>query len=113
MARVAGVLAIAVLGVVMVKAFGFRLGNELAQFSLAPGILQELHGDEIQLAGLQVPVGLNPGMKIAMRESIGAAFVFGFRIVMLICAGLSLASAAVAWLMIPKDRQRPGLAARV
>jgi len=112
-ARVAGVLAIAVLGVVMVKAFGFRLGNELAQFSLAPGILQELHGDEIQLAGLQVPVGLNPGMKIAIRESIGAAFVFGFRIVMLICAGLSLASAAVAWLMIPKDRQRPGLAARV
>lgn len=104
-ARVAGVLAIAVLGVVMVKAFGFRLDNELAQFSLAPGTLQELHANKIQLAGLQVPAGLNLGMKIAIRESIGVAFVFGFRIVMLICAGLSVTGAAVAWLMIPKDRE--------
>jgi len=112
-ARVAGVLAIAVLGVVMVKAFGFRLDNELAQFSLAPGILRELHADKIQLAGLQVPAGLNPGMKIAIRESIGVAFVFGFRIIMLICVGLSVAGAAVAWLMIPKDREHPGLAAKL
>lgn len=102
-ARVAGVLAIAVLGVVMVKAFGFRLDNELARFSLAPSILQELHRDKIQLAGLQAPVSLNPAMKIAIRESIGVAFVFGFRIVMLICTGLSVAGAAVAWLMIPMD----------
>ena len=50
--------------------------------------------------------------KIAIKESIGEAFVFGFRIVILICAGLSVASAAVAWFMIPKDSERPGLAAR-
>jgi len=111
-ARVAGVLTIAVLGVVMVKAFGFRLDNELAQFSLAPDTLRELHADKIQLADLQVPAGLNPGMKIAIRESIGVAFVFGFRIVMLICGGLSVAGAAVAWLMIPKDREHPGFATR-
>jgi EmrB/QacA subfamily drug resistance transporter len=111
-ARVAGVLAIAVLGVVMVKAFGLRLDNELTRFSLTPGSLQRLHTNAIQLAGLQVPAGLNPDMKIAIRESIGAAFVFGFRIVMLICTGLSVAGAAVAWLMIPKDRERPRLATR-
>ena len=69
--------------------------------------------DEIKLAGLQVPDGLNPGMKIAIRESIGEAFVFGFRIVMLICGGLSVASAAVAWLMIPKDCEHPGFATRL
>lgn len=70
-ARVAGVLAIAVLGVVMVKAFGFRLDNELAQFSLAPVTLQELHADKIQLADLQIPTSLNPGMKIAIKGSVG------------------------------------------
>jgi len=112
-ARVAGVLAIAVLGVVMVKAFGLHLDRELAQFSLAPNVLQELHSNEIQLAGLQVPASMNPGMKIAIRESIGAAFIFGFRIVMLICGGLSAAGAAVAWIMIPKDRDLRGLAARL
>jgi hypothetical protein len=52
-------------------------------------------------------------MKTAIKESVGEAFVFGFRIVMLICAGLSLASAAVAWFMIPKDCECPGLAARL
>jgi EmrB/QacA subfamily drug resistance transporter len=103
-ARVAGVLAIAVLGVVMLKAFGFRLDNTLGHLPLPPGVLQELHADEIKLAGLQVPAGMSPGIKIAIKESVGEAFVFGFRIVMLICAGLSLASAAVAWFMIPKDR---------
>ena len=102
-ARVAGVLAIAVLGVVMVKAFGFRLNNALAHLPLPLGVLGELHADEIKLAGLQVPAGLNPGMKIAVKGSIEEAFVFGFRIVMLICAALSVAGTAVVWFMIPKD----------
>jgi predicted MFS family arabinose efflux permease len=112
-ARVAGVLAIAALGMVMVKAFGSRLNNNLAHLSLPPGTLQELRADEIKLAGLQVPAGLNPDMKTGIKESISEAFVFGFRIVMLICAGLSLTSAAVAWLMIPKDRDRPESAAEL
>src|ERR1700733_8830193 len=111
-ARVASVLAIAVIGVVMVKAFGFRLDNALAHLPLPPGLLQELHADEIELAGLQLPAGLNPGTKVAIKEFIAEAFVFGFRIVMLVCAGLFVAGATVAWFMIPKDRERLGLAAR-
>ncbi len=99
-ARVAGVLAIAVLGIVMVKAFAFRLNHELAQVPLPPSVLQQLHANETKLAGLQVPADLDPSTRATINKSIGEAFVFGFRIVMLICAGLSLASAAVAWLMI-------------
>jgi EmrB/QacA subfamily drug resistance transporter len=110
-ARVAGVLAIAVLGIVMVEAFGSRLNHSLAHFLLPHNILQEIQADEIKLAGLQIPAGLSLTLETAIKESIGEAFVFGFRIVMLICAGLSLASAAVAWLMIPKDRDHSGLAA--
>jgi len=103
-ARVAGVLAIAVLGIVMVKAFGSRLNYNLAHLLLPPGVLVELQANEIKLADLQVPAGLGPSMKDAISGSLGEAFVFGFRVVMLICAGLSLASSAVAWLMIPRDR---------
>jgi EmrB/QacA subfamily drug resistance transporter len=105
-ARVAGVLAIAVLGIVMVKAFGSRLDHDLARFSLPPAILRQLHADEIKLAGLQAPAGLNPATRAAICESVGQAFVFGFRIVLLICAGLSVASATIAWIVIPKDRDR-------
>jgi hypothetical protein len=108
-ARVAGVLAIAVLGIVMAKAFGSRLNYSLAHLVLPPAVLQELHANEIELAGLHVPAGLNPGTNTAINESIGEAFVFGFRIVMLACAALSLGSAAVAWRMIPKARDRSGL----
>jgi EmrB/QacA subfamily drug resistance transporter len=107
-ARVAGVLAIAVFGVVMVKAFSFRLDHSLARLSLSSDILQVLHENEIKLAGLQVPSDLNPAAKTIIMEAIKEAFVFAFRIVIFICAGLSLASAAVAWLMIPQDRDRSG-----
>src|SRR5437016_9116421 len=101
-ARVAGVLAIAVLGIVMVNAFSYRLNRQLASLSLPVNVLHDIKADEIKLAGLQLPVGVDDSTRAAVRDSIGEAFVFGFRLVMLICAGLSVASAAVAWLLIPK-----------
>ncbi len=110
-ARVAGVLAIAVLGIVMVNAFGARLDSRLANFSLPPGTLREIQAGEIKLAGLQLPTSLNETTGTAIKESVREAFVFGFRLIMLICAGLSVASAAAAWLLIPGkrgDRLQPG-----
>lgn len=101
-ARVASVLAIAVLGIVMVKAFGFRLNSSLAHFSLPPAVVQDLQANKTKLGGLQAPAALNPTTKTAIDETIKDAFVFGFRVVMVICAGLSLGSAALAWSLIPK-----------
>ena len=101
-ARVAGVLAIAVLGIVMVKAFGFHLDRSLARLSLPTHVLQELQANEIRLAGLQAPIGVDPTSTVAITESVRNAFVYGFRIIMLICSALSFASAAIAWLIIPR-----------
>ena len=112
-ARVAGVLAIAILGIVMVKAFASRLDDGLSRLSLSPPVLHDLQTNEIKLAGLQVPDELNSGTKAAIKESVGESFVFGFRIVMSICAGLSLASAAVAWLMISQKARDSGVTLRV
>jgi EmrB/QacA subfamily drug resistance transporter len=106
-ARVAGVLAIAVLGIVMVSALSSRLNRSLTHFGLPPNVVREIQANEIKLAGLQVPAGLDPSTKNAVEKSIAEAFVFGFRTVMLICAGLSMISAAVGWLVVPKDRDRP------
>jgi len=109
-ARVAGVLAIAVFGVVMVNAFGSHLHQRLKGLSLPGRVLQELHADEIKLAGMQVPAGVAPGMAIAIKHMIACAFVYAFRIVMLLCAGLSVASAAISWRMIPATRSSPSAA---
>ena len=100
-ARVASVLAIAILAIVMVKVFSSSLNRSLADQLLPPGIFQYIKSNEIRLAGLDLPAGLDADTTAVIRASISRAFVFGFRTVMLICAGLSLASAAVARLMIP------------
>ncbi|MGH9528315.1 MAG: MFS transporter [Terriglobales bacterium] len=110
-ARVAGVLAIAVLGILMVNSFAISLNHKLAHLSLPPGLLKALQANETRLAGLQPPDGLDSATSAAIKRSIGEAFVFGYRIVMFICAGLSLASAVVACLMIPKAHHRLGRAA--
>ena len=100
-ARVAGVLSIAVFGIVMLKAFSSRLNSSLGHLSLPPAVLQQFQANEIKLAGMPIPSGL--GNKAAVEASVKEAFVFGFRIVMLSCAALSAASAAVAWLLIRND----------
>ncbi len=100
-ARVAGVLVVAILGIVMVKLFSSSLDRSLTGDLITPGILQYVRSNEIKLAGLDLPSGLDSETATLIRASISHAFVFGFRTVMVICAGLSLASAAVASLMIP------------
>jgi EmrB/QacA subfamily drug resistance transporter len=105
-ARVAGVLAIAILGIVMVKAFSFHLNRSLARLSVPSHIVQELRANEIRLAGLELPAGLDPIANAAIKQSVREGFVYGFRIVMWICASLSLACAAVASLMIPQKHER-------
>jgi MFS family permease len=100
-ARVAGVLSVAVLGIVIMQVFSSSLNHSLAGVALPPGILQYIRSNEIKLAGLDLPPGLDSDTTTLIHESISRAFVFAFRTVMLICAGLSSASAAVASLMIP------------
>ena len=86
----------------MVDAFSSRLNQVLGHLSLPPDILHAVQSEERKLAGMQVPAGLDPGTSAAIKEAIREAFVFGFRIVMLVCAGLSVASAAVAKRMLSK-----------
>ncbi|HEY1422107.1 MAG TPA: MFS transporter [Candidatus Acidoferrum sp.] len=100
-ARVASVLAIAILGIVMVKMFGSDLENSLRGRTLPLGTFQYIQSSASKLAGLELPASLGSDTRATIRASISQAFVFGFRIETLICASLSVASSAVAWLMVP------------
>lgn len=99
-ARVAGLLAIAVLGVVMLAAFRLNLHRALGKFALPQNALSAVHKDEIKLAALPVPSNLNPDTSAKLKTSIDHAFVFGFRVVILICAGLAIISAVFARILI-------------
>jgi EmrB/QacA subfamily drug resistance transporter len=106
--RVAGVLAVAVFGIVMVSAFAARLQHSLAGLNLAPAALHQIQTNAIRLAGLEVPAGLDPQTSSAVQAAIAQAFIFAFRLVMLLCAALAVASAGVASRMIPRKAQRSG-----
>ena len=97
-ARVASVLAIAVLGVVMVKAFDLRLTHELSRLGLSSDVLAEIHSRVTKLAGMELPANLEASTAATIRAAINHAFTFGFRLIMLICSGLAVASGVVAGL---------------
>jgi EmrB/QacA subfamily drug resistance transporter len=99
-ARVASLLAIAIFGIVMVRVFSSSLNRTLVGALLPADILQYVQSNEIKLAGINLS-GLEANSMATIREAIAHAFVVGFRTVTLICAGLAVASAAVASLMIP------------
>ena len=107
-ARVAGVLAIAVFGVVMVASFSSHLNHILANFQLPAGVLREIQANETRLAALKMPAGLDENTAAAVRSAISRAFLIAFRLVMLICAGLAVASGVLAWRLIPSASQRQG-----
>ena len=100
-ARVASVLAIAILGIVMVTMFRSGLDSSSSRRMLSPNIIQYLQLNAIKLAGIDLPSGVDANTAVAIRSSISHAFVFGFRIEMFICAALSLAGSAAAWLLVP------------
>ena len=100
-ARVAGVLAIAILGIVMMKSFDAQLERSLTTLSLPPNIVQEIRSRAVELASLTPPEGLDAQTTLAIRAAISESFAFGFRVVLLCCAGLSFGSAVLAWRLVP------------
>jgi hypothetical protein len=99
------VLAVAVFGIVMVSTFTAHLNHSLTGIPLTPEARQEIQSKETQLAGMELPKNLTAEMAATVRNTVSEAFLSGFRVVLFACAGLSIASAAVAWRFVPtKDR---------
>jgi MFS family permease len=106
-ARIAALLAIAVLGMVMVHSFSTHLDRSLSRLPLSPEQMQQMKSSYVKLAALDIPPGLDPDTSSEIKASVNRAFVYGFRLIMLICAGLSILSAAQSWWLIPDLQQQP------
>jgi len=99
-ARVAGLLAIAVFGILMVNAFATRLDRQLAYLNFPPAARQQLLSNRTMLAAIDPPSGLDPAQTANAKTAIDNSFLFAFRLVTFCCAALSIASAVTATLII-------------
>lgn len=104
-ARTAGLLAIAILNLVILWAFNTSLNRQIIPLNLPIESLQQLDEQRRRLAGAEVPTELPESVQTAVAQAIDQAFVSGFRLVMLIAVGLALASALTALLMIQPSRK--------
>jgi hypothetical protein len=94
--RTAGLLAIAVLGVIMFQSFNVCLDRRLDQIGVSSEIRQALDTERIKLAAMELPLGADEQTRATFKQTVNNCFVFGFRRVMLIGAALALVSAFVA-----------------
>ncbi len=94
--RVAALLAIALLGIVMAHVFNRALEQRLASLSSPPEAVQAVEKQRDKLAGIVLPTDIEPQARNALQHAIGESFVQGFRVVMILGAVLSFASAGLA-----------------
>ena len=98
--RAAGLLAIAVLGIVMLQTFNRSLDRQLAKIDISESVRHSIDHQRINLAAARIPDDVPPRERERLREGIEQSFVGGFRCVMLVGASLALTSSIVSWLLI-------------
>jgi EmrB/QacA subfamily drug resistance transporter len=99
-ARSAGLLAIAVLGVVMLHVFGNVLDRNLGAASVPPAAIQALSSQKSKLAAADLPREFESATRRTARTAVDRSFVTGFRTIMCIGAGLSVGAALIAFLLV-------------
>jgi EmrB/QacA subfamily drug resistance transporter len=94
--RVAGLIAIAVLGMVLYAGFNRALDRQLSSLNLPPDMRAEIDTQRRDLGAAEIadPVA---------RQAIQKSFVTGYRYVVWIAVGLAIASSAAAATLIDSD----------
>lgn len=104
--RTAGLLAIAVFGIVMLQTFNSQLDRRLGALDLPPRDRQAVDEQRSKLAGVEIPASSEPGRRQLLKAAVDQSFVAGYRRVMLVSMLLALLSGASAWLLIDGKVER-------
>ncbi|HKR62613.1 MAG TPA: DHA2 family efflux MFS transporter permease subunit, partial [Thermoanaerobaculia bacterium] len=105
-ARVAGLLAVAILGAATISFFSTRLERELAPFPR--DVQQAMLAQRTHLAAAQPPRGVAEPTRTGVQTAVRTSFVYAFRVVMLIAAALAMIAAAGALTMERRVTARKG-----
>ena len=93
-ARVAGLLAIAIFGVVLARRFDAKMRPQLDQSWVTPAARASIEKEMAKMAGAQLDsVPLDPSRRSMVQEAIHESFLSGFHLVVLESAALALVAA--------------------
>jgi len=98
--RIAGLLAVAIMGIMVLAVFSTHLDSSLAKLAVPSDVIAGLDAQRTRLAALEPPSLYEPGLGQQIRLAIAEAFVAGFRVAMLIASGLALCGGLIGVLMI-------------
>ena len=105
--RASGLLAIAVLGIVVAAFFNGNLDSSIASMHLPSAATHALDVQRGRLGAAQAPASLDPATRAALTNHIHDAFIGGFRVAMLAGAALALVSAVSAAVLIEGKPRKP------
>jgi MFS family permease len=108
--RMAGLLAVAVLGMILYAVFSTNLDARLERVDLSADIRAELERAKADLGAADAPEGVGAGTEGRIERAIDESFVAGFRAVMLVSAAFALASALSAALLVRGKVRSAGVA---
>ena len=105
-ARVAGLLAVAVLSLFVYGTFSANLDARLDNMNLPSEVRSEMEAAKSHLGAAEAPEGVDVAMAGRIERAIDESFVAGFRTAMFISVALALASALAAALLVGDRRAR-------
>jgi EmrB/QacA subfamily drug resistance transporter len=107
--RVAGLLAIALMGLLMVRQFNAGMDQRMDHMSMPPAMVEAMKHERAKLGAAEAPAGADAGLRRQIALAVAQSFVAGFRWVALVSAALALASAITAAMTSAgRERKAPG-----
>lgn len=105
--RTAGMIAIAVLGIVMLQIFRTGLDRRLTNSNLPGSFAKSLESQSSRLAAISIPQQSDAQIQRLAQRAIDESFLSGFQAVMTIGAFLAGASAVTAFIFLQGNRPKP------
>jgi EmrB/QacA subfamily drug resistance transporter len=100
-ARTAGLLAVAALGIVLAGVFNAGFDKRIARHHLSPQTARIAHDDRARLYAGTVPADVPPQDRPAVAEAVRESYLSGFRAVMMASVVVCLLAALIAAVAIP------------
>jgi EmrB/QacA subfamily drug resistance transporter len=101
LSRLAGLVAVSLLALLLAHGFVASLTAQLAHSGLPAEVQAQFLNNRARLHDIPIPAGLPPGQRVQAAALLDAAFLAGFRLVMMACAISSWSGALAVLLLLP------------
>jgi EmrB/QacA subfamily drug resistance transporter len=104
--RTGGLLAIAVLGIVVLHSFSHALDHKVSDLHLVSAVRAQLRIESIKLGNAKPPSYLDDAIRQRISRAIAESFVHGFRVAAALCSVLALAGAGTSLILLSRASAR-------